>query len=893
MKTQHSILFLLLLIMFNLSNNSVLYSQWQQSEFIIGTFRNPYLTGIHDQDTLAFGLAKRAYFNLLSAYCYGNNNHIDWWGPRPNTNANLSFLIGQTYAMNLAAEYGLKYFSNDYRHCEILTHSWWIDGSATDGIYSSAIAANVIADYKTNLPTSPRNLRNTLYGYHIIDEPAYGANDLNNALSWIGYLKTNDPGKVAFVNLLPYYAISIYSGRTGINTEQDYIQYLNNYLVNPSANTRPELAVIDNYLNSWLPGSTSTPVRYFYNFDLFRQKAGPNSSRSAIPFWGYVDVNENGGRQVDSAYMKFSAYSHLAYGAKGIMYFVYDHPDLANIGLVWNTNLTYKYWCARKINNYIKNVIGPAIMSSHCIGTYHKDDFKDLNGATLEIIPSTSRITNSPFVTNLSDNRAMVGEFYDDINKVIYLLVVNKGYRNTFPTINVTVELPGDLSNKIYTTSTTGNPNWNYISVSSTFSNNFTYFTVSNLLPGEGRLYKVIDCGLGMWDWQSSNAIYGDATNIPVPADYDGDGKTDLAVKNSSGQWKIDYASNGFGSWDVTYYGYGDANSIPVPADYDGDNKADLSIKNSLGEWKIDYASDGFGSFNITYNNYGGADAHPVPADYDGDGKADLSVKADWGSWYIDYASNGFGSWDNTYYNYGGSDAHPVPADYDGDGKADLSVKADWGSWYINYAANGFANGWDLTVTGYGDASNIPVPADYDGDLKADLSIKNNSGEWKIDFASNSFTGWDDFNFQYGSSDTHPITGDYNGDGKADFSVKTDGGNWYIDYSGFKEKYLNKFSQGNNNGVGEKIIDDYVTINNYPNPFNPTTMVSYQISKPGFVTIKVFDVLGKELQTLVKDYKKEGHYTVTFDGTNLSSGTYFYQITVGNKLKSGKMLLMK
>lgn len=123
--------------------------------------------------------------------------------------------------------------------------------------------------------------------------------------------------------------------------------------------------------------------------------------------------------------------------------------------------------------------------------------------------------------------------------------------------------------------------------------------------------------------------------------------------------------------------------------------------------------------------------------------------------------------------------------------------------------------------------------------------------------------------------------------------MKTDGGNWYIDYSGFKERYLNKYSQGLNNDTGEKIIDDYITISNYPNPFNPTTVLNYQISKSGFVTVKVFDVLGKELQTLVEEYKKEGHYTVTFDGTNLSSGTYFYQITVGNKFKSGKMLLMK
>src|SRR5262245_55509532 len=64
--------------------------------------------------------------------------------------------------------------------------------------------------------------------------------------------------------------------------------------------------------------------------------------------------------------------------------------------------------------------------------------------------------------------------------------------------------------------------------------------------------------------------------------------------------------------------------SLPVPADYDGDGRTDLSVKTLDGHWLIDFAANGFGHFDLDLAGYGGSDARPVPADYDGDGKADL-----------------------------------------------------------------------------------------------------------------------------------------------------------------------------------------------------------------------------------------------------------------------------
>jgi hypothetical protein len=65
---------------------------------------------------------------------------------------------------------------------------------------------------------------------------------------------------------------------------------------------------------------------------------------------------------------------------------------------------------------------------------------------------------------------------------------------------------------------------------------------------------------------------------------------------------------------------------------------------------------------------------------------------------------------------------------------------------------------------------------------------------------------------------------------------------------------------------------------NYPNPFNPTTVISYQLAVNSFVTLRVFDIIGREVRTLANGPKNAGNYTVQFDGSGLASGIYFYQI---------------
>ena len=80
---------------------------------------------------------------------------------------------------------------------------------------------------------------------------------------------------------------------------------------------------------------------------------------------------------------------------------------------------------------------------------------------------------------------------------------------------------------------------------------------------------------------------------------------------------------------------------------------------------------------------------------------------------------------------------------------------------------------------------------------------------------------------------------------------------------------------------------------NYPNPFNPTTVIQYKIPVKGIVKLKVLDVLGREIRTLVNEYKIAGEYSINFDASKLASGIYFYQLKSGNFISTRKMLYLK
>jgi hypothetical protein len=87
--------------------------------------------------------------------------------------------------------------------------------------------------------------------------------------------------------------------------------------------------------------------------------------------------------------------------------------------------------------------------------------------------------------------------------------------------------------------------------------------------------------------------------------------------------------------------------------------------------------------------------------------------------------------------------------------------------------------------------------------------------------------------------------------------------------------------------------DGYVLRQNYPNPFNPSTTIEFTLPKSDFVELKVYNILGKEVATLVSNKLNSGKHTFQFSGQNLASGVYYYQLVAGEFREVKKMILLR
>jgi hypothetical protein len=245
----------------------------------------------------------------------------------------------------------------------------------------------------------------------------------------------------------------------------------------------------------------------------------------------------------------------------------------------------------------------------------------------------------------------------------------------------------------------------------------------------------------------------------------------DLAIwRPTTGQW---WVMGGPGS-SQTIQGWGTNGDIPVPGDYDGDGKTDFSIfRPSNSQWYIVYS--GSNTFPPPFA-FGVSGDKPAQADYDGDGRTDAAVfRPSNNNWYVLGTTNGF-----YYSTWGETNDVPVSADYDGDGRADIAV---WrGSNKTFYSVNSSNGNWQ--VIPFSQSSTQPVCGDYDGDGKADFAIRSGAN-WII---RNSATPATPVTIPWQLATDTPVPNDYDGDGKCDIAVwrpanspaQTDAGNWFI-----------------------------------------------------------------------------------------------------------------
>lgn len=107
-----------------------------------------------------------------------------------------------------------------------------------------------------------------------------------------------------------------------------------------------------------------------------------------------------------------------------------------------------------------------------------------------------------------------------------------------------------------------------------------------------------------------------------------------------------------------------------------------------------------------------------------------------------------------------------------------------------------------------------------------------------------------------------------------------------LDFTATTDPTINVVNENN-------YLNSYYLFQNYPNPFNPSTRISYNVGEPGLVQLKVYNILGVEVASLVNELKNSGNYSVDFNAANFSSGVYFYSFSVNNFTQTRKMILEK
>ena len=186
----------------------------------------------------------------------------------------------------------------------------------------------------------------------------------------------------------------------------------------------------------------------------------------------------------------------------------------------------------------------------------------------------------------------------------------------------------------------------------------------------------------------------------------------------------------------------------------------------------------------------------------------------------------------------------------------------------------GSSNGWEPVI--------VTIPSDYDGKeviiryaFASDIGYSTSQHPELI--------GWiiDDINI----ADILTNNGETNEGWVTESQVPLVGNYWNIVYVG-------STSVGSNEQGDRSQPINYCLSQNYPNPFNPDTRISYQIPEFSFVTLKVYDLLGNEITTLISEIKSAGKYEVTFNANELASGIYFYQLKAGSFTDTKKMVLL-
>jgi FG-GAP-like repeat/FG-GAP repeat/Secretion system C-terminal sorting domain len=410
--------------------------------------------------------------------------------------------------------------------------------------------------------------------------------------------------------------------------------------------------------------------------------------------------------------------------------------------------------------------------------------------------------------------------------------------------------------------------------------------------------------------------------------DFNGDGKPDLAVANDgANSISVLFNTTTPGATTPTFSAKTDFTAGINPrsssiGDLNGDGKLDLAVANfSSNNVSVYLNTTTPGAATPTFTAKTDFTAGFFPpsvsiGDLNGDGKLDLIV--------VGMVSGGVSVLLNTTspgattpsfsaktdFISGGNGNNPITVsinDLNGDGKPDFIVtnaSFDNVAVFLNTTTPGATTPTFSAKTDFATGSNpiTVVTKDLNGDGKPDIAVANqNSANISVlvntttpGATTPTFSTKTDFNTGAGNTPFFLAIGDLNGDGKPDLAVTNSN-------AGSVSVFLNTTIVTGIEELMNFIPTDFTLSQNYPNPFNPSTIISFSIPNESFVTLMIYDILGREVAQLVNQQLKTGNYNFSFDAASgssrITSGVYFYRLTATgnavNFVETKKMILLK
>ena len=421
-------------------------------------------------------------------------------------------------------------------------------------------------------------------------------------------------------------------------------------------------------------------------------------------------------------------------------------------------------------------------------------------------------------------------------------------------------------------------------------------FIVPNEIPADIRVFMNDQQG-GYDNFTIFSISGGSRPSTNEGFDYNLDGFMDFTVGNSQNNQVTVFTGDGTGNFSAIQ-NYTADNGIRglVILDANGDGFPDIVTANRDGSNSSILMNSGNGTFAIAINIEGNGDGETAAAtaDVNGDGIMDLFLGAYYSNEVILWLGDGDGGFTfSDEITVGNNPWMIVSGDVNNDKIPDV------------VCANSGSSSFSVVLCD--SIGNLSSPVNYAvGQFPISVDLGDVDGDLDLDIVTSNFTG---ANFTLYENDgtgvfinRNDLTSDMAGSCAVFHDRDNDGD---MDMTGIDERQdlLILFTNNPVTDINEQenFPGEFTLYQNYPNPFNPSTKIKFSIpsviasgaKQSQFITLKVYDVLGNEMTTLVNEEKEPGTYEVNFDASSLTSGMYFYTLQTGNYSETKKMIFLK